>query len=334
MLTTLDISHDRAQALVKQATVGGTDVTLSVIIPSFNTAEFVVAAVESILSQTFKRLEVIVVDDGSTDCSLQQLERINDPRLTIITQPNRGLAGARNTGILFARGKYIGLLDSDDVWYAQKAEKQLAVMETNPAIGLTFSYSAYLDENGAPTGQLLISHCMQPTARQLALRNHIGNGSTPIIRRECFEKVGMFEESLKALEDQEMWVRIAAEGSWKVQLIPEALTGYRVRSTSLTNSSYARYVEQARLGIETIRRDLPNLSQGGADRCYAEFLRIISRKALSNGDIRISRSLMRDAIKLCPWLMFCDKRMCFKASPILRTSSKSLFGLYFIMLDL
>jgi hypothetical protein len=293
--------------VVKDALKTAAEVELSIVIPNFNTAEYVTAAVSSALCQTFTRLEVIVVDDGSTDTSLLKLEDINDLRVTVVTQPNRGLASARNTGIQIARGKYIGLLDSDDVWYPLKAEKQLAVMETNPAIGVTFCYSAYLDEAGEPTGQLLVSRCKQPTARELVFRNHIGNGSTPIIRRECFEEAGMFNESLKALEDQEMWVRIATRTHWKLQLVPQVLTGYRVRSSSLTNSSYACYVEQARLGIDAIS-GLPAVSQRDADRCYAEFLRIISRKALANGDVAISRSLIIDALRYCPWLALCDAR--------------------------
>jgi glycosyltransferase involved in cell wall biosynthesis len=293
---------------VKESGRYAAGVDLSIVIPNFNTAKYVVAAVNSALDQTFTSLEVIVVDDGSTDDSLLKLEQIEDHRVTIVAQPNRGLAAARNTGISIARGKYIGLLDSDDVWYRRKAEKQLAAMEADPTLGLTFCHSAYLDENGALTGQLLISRCKRPALRELVFRNHVGNGSTPIIRRECFEQAGMFNESLEALEDQEMWVRIAARTRWKLQLVPEVLTGYRVRASSLTNSSYARYVEQAQLGIEAIRGLLPELSRRDADRGYAEFLRIISRKALSNGDVRISRTLMLDAMRYSPWLVFLDIR--------------------------
>jgi glycosyltransferase involved in cell wall biosynthesis len=293
---------------LKESVTPDSEVDLSVIIPNFNTVEYVTAAVNSVLCQTFARLEVIVVDDGSTDTSLEMLRDIHDPRVTIVTQLNRGLAGARNTGLLLARGRYIGFLDSDDIWYPRKAEKQLAPMEADPKIGLTFCYSAYLGENGAPTGQLLISRCKQPTARELAFRNHIGNGSTPIVRRQCFEEAGIFNQELRVLEDQEMWVRIAACTDWTLQLIPETLTGYRIRSSSLTNSSYSRCVVQARQAIEAISVLLPELSNRDTNRCYAEFVRIISRKALSNGDVAISRSLMLDTVRACPWLVLCDVR--------------------------
>ena len=248
-----------------------------------------------------------MVDDGSTDGSLQQLEDVDDPRLTIVSQQNRGLAGARNTGILLARGKYIGLLDSDDVWYPRKAERQLAVMEADPAIGLTFSHSAYLREDGSLSGQLLISRCKQPTAMELVRRNHIGNGSSPILRSECFKDAGLFAEDLRSCEDYEMWVRVAALTQWRIQLVPEVLTGYRVRSGSLSTLS-SLFTNQARYALEHIKEYMPELSSRDIARCYAENLRIASRKALSNGDMKVSRALMADALRECPWLAIVDIR--------------------------
>ena len=307
MRTILDISDERSCVVVKQATTVGTEATLSVVIPSFNTADYVLDAVNSVLSQTFGGFEVIVVDDGSTDNFLQEFERISDPRVSIVMQANRGLAGCRNTGVLLARGRYIGFLDADDVWYPRKAERQLAAMEAEPGIGVTFSYSAYLGEDGSPTGQLLVSRCAQPTARDLALRNHVGNGSNPILRRECFEEAGLFAESLRNCEDYEMWVRIAALTKWRFQLVPEVLTGYRVRPGSMT-SSYGTLTGQARIAIESIREYLPELSARDAARCYAETLRIASRKAISNGNLQLSRALMLDALRQCPRLAFVDVR--------------------------
>ncbi|MGA9510114.1 MAG: glycosyltransferase [Candidatus Sulfotelmatobacter sp.] len=300
-------AQGRNFTFVKGALALQRDVTLSVVIPGYNTAKYVNAAVNSVLAQSYAQLEVIVVDDGSTDDWQQELESISDPRVTIVMQANRGLAGCRNTGILLARGKYIGFLDADDVWYREKAEKQLAAMDADPTIGVTFSYSAYLDEDGTPSGQFLISRCKQPKAQDLALRNHIGNGSNPILRRECFEEAGLFAEELRSCEDYEMWVRIAACTQWKVRLIPEVLTGYRVRPGSMT-SSYEIFTGQARIAIERIRQYLPELSTADAARCYAESLRIAGRKALSNGNIKLSRALLLDALRHCPWLPFVDIR--------------------------
>ena len=297
----------RECVVLKQASVDASAVVLSVAISSFNTAKYVIAAVHSALVQTFPLLEVIVVDDGSTDDSLEGLARISDPRVSIIVQENRGLAGARNTGILFGRGRYIGFLDSDDLWHNRKAEKHVALMQADPSIGLTFSYSAYLDEDGVPTGQLLISRSKQPSARDLAFRNHVGNGSTPIIRRECFDQAGLFAEDLRSCEDYEMWVRIAALTPYKVRLVPEVLTGYRVRSGSLT-MSFDFFLEQGRKVVDRFTQYLRGFSRRDADRCYAELVRIASRKALSNGEMVLSRRLLLEALRYCPTLMLRDPR--------------------------
>jgi glycosyltransferase involved in cell wall biosynthesis len=297
----------RECAVLRQASVNTSDVVLSVAISNYNNAKYVTAAVRSALLQTFPQLEVIVIDDGSTDDSLEQLGRISDPRVSIIAQKNRGLAGARNTGILFSRGRYIGFLDADDLWHVRKAERHLALMAVDPSIGLTFSYSAYLDEDGVPTGQLLISRSKQPSARDLAFRNHVGNGSTPIIRRECFEQAGLFAEDLRSCEDYEMWVRIAALTPYKVRLVPEVLTGYRVRSGSLT-MSFEPFIQEGRKVVDRFTQYLPSFSRRDADRCYAEVIRIASRKALSNGEMVLSRRLLLEALRYCPTLMLRDPR--------------------------
>jgi glycosyltransferase involved in cell wall biosynthesis len=139
--------------ILKEASIEARKVQLSVVIPSYNTAEFIQAAIRSVTEQTFGGLEIIVVDDGSSDDSIQRIMALDDERLTCVYQENRGLAGARNTGILLARGEFIGFLDADDIWYPQKAETHLRVMQVDPKIGLTFSYSAYLDEAGSETGR-------------------------------------------------------------------------------------------------------------------------------------------------------------------------------------
>jgi len=189
--------------MVRTAAVPVDGLRLSVVVPCYNVGALAAEAVCSLLHQTMPALEVIAVDDGSTDDTLAQLLALGDPRLTVVTQANRGLAAARNTGVAHARAPLIGFCDGDDVWFPDKAAKQLAVMDADATVGLTFSHSAYLDESGAPTGQMLVSRCRQPTTRDLVARNHIGNGSTAIVRRECFAAAGLFDESLASCEDAE-----------------------------------------------------------------------------------------------------------------------------------
>jgi glycosyltransferase involved in cell wall biosynthesis len=296
-----------APFVVRRSSVAASRLRLSVVVPCFSVGALAVEAVRSILRQTMADVEIIVVDDGSTDDTLMQVLRIDDRRLTCITQGNRGLAGARNTGIRHARAPLIGFCDGDDVWHPSKAAKHLAVMEQDPTIGLTFSYSAYLDESGAPTGQFLVTRCRAPTARDLVVRNHVGNGSTPIVRKECFERAGLFDETLRSCEDVEMWVRLAVLTPYALRLIPEPLTGYRVRQGSLT-VSYDSFLAANRLAVQCFARYVPGFTPRIAERSHAEALRIASRKAFSNGQIALSRSLFLQALRHSPALVLLDGR--------------------------
>lgn len=278
-------------------------VALSIVIPAYNVEKYIVPAVRSALAQTIQNLEVIVVEDGSTDATGAAVGAIKDGRLTIIRQENAGLSAARNTGILASRGKYVGFLDGDDIWFPEKAEKHLRVMDSDPGVGITFSHSAYLDEAGQPTGQLLVSTIRHPSLKDMIIRNLVGNGSTPVIRRECLDLAGPFDESLHALEDWEMWVRILGRTPFRAALIPLVLTGYRIRTASMTMDmeKWTRACEQA------VDRFTPYFPENGGNiraAILAENYRITSRKALSAGHYDLAKRLMVNALDQYP-LLFC-----------------------------
>lgn len=280
---------------------------ISVIIPVFNTERWVGDAIRSVLDQTIGQLEVVVVDDGSLDESLKRVLAFADERLTILSQPNQGLSAARNAGILMASAELIGFLDGDDVWFPKKAERHLEELERYPQIGLTFSWSAYLNEEGETTGQYLTSLCRSPSAKDLTRRNHVGNGSTSIVRRACFEQAGLFDEGMRSCEDLDMWIRIAAETSFRLHLIPELLTGYRVRRGSLS-VSFEGFIYAAETLKEHILLSRQGLEEVDAKRCLAQLLRIASRKALAGGQVRLSRSLLKRAIREHPGSVLADPR--------------------------
>jgi glycosyltransferase involved in cell wall biosynthesis len=294
--------------VLRQASVPAHGLRLSVVVPNYNTAAFVPDAITSILAQSMPELELIVVDDGSRDDSLERILACPDPRLTLVRQPNRGLAGARNTGIVYSRADLIGFCDSDDVWHPDKAARQLALMDGDAGIGLTFSHSMYLTEEGSPTGQLLVSRCGRPGVRDLIARNHIGNGSTPIVRRACFRRAGLFDEDLAAgCEDFEMWVRIACLSRLEIRLVPEVLTGYRIRWSS-GSMTFDRFLEGHYLAVERLRSYVPGFTDRDARRSRAEHLRIASRKAFSAGETDLSRAYLLRALRACPSLALQDPR--------------------------
>src|SRR5262245_40001432 len=182
--------------------------SVSVVIPTYNYASFVVQAVESALAQRWLgAMEVIVVDDGSTDDTCERLAPFRD-RIRYIRQRNQGLSAARNTGIRQARYEWIALLDSDDVWHPDKTRVQLEAVGGNPSIGFV----------GTPPGPIPDSRLPLRAAeavRELGVRDFmvgtpLGPSST-MVRRRAFERVGFFDETLRSVEDRDMWLRLAAQ---------------------------------------------------------------------------------------------------------------------------
>ena len=297
----------RELTVLRRAALPAHRLRLSVVVPSYNTARYVRDTLASLLAQTVRDLEVVVVDDGSRDDSLAVLGAVDDPRLTVAVQANRGLAGSRNSGLLLARAPAIGFCDADDLWFARKAERHLACLDADPGVGLTFSWSAYLDEAGAWTGQYLLSRCRAPSARDLIRRNHVGNGSTVVARRDVFARAGLFDESLGSCEDFEMWVRAAACSGYGVRLLPEVLTGYRVRAGSMS-TTYDDFVRGYARALERFRDYVPGFTPRDAARSHAECLRIASRKAFSGGQVALSRALFAAALRRAPSLPLRDWR--------------------------
>jgi glycosyltransferase involved in cell wall biosynthesis len=280
---------------------------LSIIIPAYNVEKFIIPAIHSALNQTFEDIEVIVVDDGSTDSTAQQIQSIQDDRLKCIRQANGGLSAARNSGIRAARGNYIGLLDGDDIWFPEKAKIHLNVMEADASIGLTYSHSAYMNEAGEFTGQLLVSTIDEPTIVNMITRNLVGNGSSLILRKECVHQAGLFDESLRSVEDIEMWVRILGKTNFKFRLIPEVLTGYRVRTQSLT-SNFDKFMIECHKYVQKIKIYFPENWDVIKAKILAENYRIVARKALSAGEYDIAKHFLIMACREYPLLFFKDLR--------------------------
>ncbi len=177
---------------------------VSVVIPTYNHGHFVTEAVESALAQTYHPIEVIVVDDGSSDDTREILRCYGD-RIRYVFQENKGLSAARNTGIRVARGEWIALLDSDDIWAAEKLETQLRCLDKHPSAGLVGALNKSDASFGPPPVPL---GCV--TVRVLDFLTSTPFGpSSALIRRDVLEEVGGFDETLRSVEDRDMWLRIA-----------------------------------------------------------------------------------------------------------------------------
>jgi len=317
---------------------GGATPTLSIVIPAYNVERYIADAVASALGQTFADIEVVVIDDGSTDTTPAILAAIaaerRDPRLRIVRKPNGGLAAARNTGIRYSAGRYIGFLDGDDIWCPQKAEKQIALMEAGPGTGISFSYSEYMLEDGTRTGRLLTPEIARPGLAQMIRRNHVGNGSSPIVRRACFDRAGLFDETLLSCEDYEMWCRILHGTASTAALLPESLTLYRLRETSLC-FAFDRFLENADRAVDLLQERIPELPPRIFSAARAEHYRITAWKALSSGHPEAAERYMRMAIRLFPWLLVSDWRALGTAVAIAvrKSGSSSLQSAFAFLLE-
>jgi glycosyltransferase involved in cell wall biosynthesis len=204
--------------------------TVTVVIPNYNYERFLPQALDSVFAQTHPRLDVIVVDDGSTDGSDKVLAQYQG-RLRWFRQKNQGVSAARNKGIAEGRGQFVAFLDADDFWMPDKLERQLAAF-ADPRVGLVYTGVRYVDREGATLrdkpaateGDILADHAlMRPTV--------LAGGSSALVRKACFERVGVFDARLSTSADWDMWRRIACH--FRVAMVSEPLIGYRMHSTAM-----------------------------------------------------------------------------------------------------
>lgn len=276
------------------------DKKVSVIVPVYKAERYIAETIQSILNQTYQNFEIVVVDDGSPDRSVEICEQFADPRIRIIRQQNRGLPGARNTGVRHAQGDYISILDADDLWLPEKLEKHVNHLNTSPEVGLSFSYSAFIDAEGKPLGIYQIPRKLRNITPPFALcRNPPGNGSAVVVRRETFDDIKFpdnlhgamedcyFDERLRFKNadatDLECWTRIATHTKWKVEGIPEALTLYRVNSDGLSANVPVQYEAIDRV-IEKSCASAPEVLGPYKNLAKAYYLRYSARRAVTLRD--------------------------------------------------
>ena len=220
---------------------------VSVVIPAYNAMSYLPETVGSVSRQTFSDFEVLIVDDGSSDQIVQWASQVTDPRVKLISQQNQGVSAARNTGIVQAQGQYIAFIDADDLWEPTKLEKQVRCLEDNPAVGLVYTWTALIDQWGKPTGRVFVSHIEGNVWEKIVVNDMISNGSSPMVRRSCFETVGVFDPNITSSEDRDMWTRIAA--CYPFAVIKEPLTLYR-RHPNNTTKKRQKMIQDLRLVIE------------------------------------------------------------------------------------
>ncbi|WP_394560339.1 glycosyltransferase family 2 protein [Aquipseudomonas alcaligenes] len=213
---------------------------IDVVIPAYNAGAFIIQALESVAQQTLPPVSIIVVDDGSLDDTAELVRRFADAhptqKILLVSQPNKGISGARNAGLKVATSEFVALLDADDLWKPEKLERQAALFMREGAEKLGIVYCDYqlIDEKGS---MLQTRHHVSPRLRgrvrqELRKSNRIsGSASAVLIRSSVLNDVGLFDEALVCCEDWDLWLRISQ--GWEFDYAPQTLVCIRRHSQSI-----------------------------------------------------------------------------------------------------
>ncbi len=278
---------------------------ISIVIPCYNAQRYLRGAIDSVLGQTFQDLEIVVVDDGSTDGTRELVAGVQDERLRYIYQENRGPAAARNHGIAAAQGEYIALLDADDLALPRRLEGQLAVLEAAPDLAVVGSGYVWIDEEGRRLSWA--THSWQAYPELNAFRNWLFDcpfvPSATMFRRVAWRDVGGFDEELTGPEDWNFWMRLALHGC-RMTWHREVVCLYRHRPDSLSEDAERMSAHSA----EAVRRimqhpkfppELFDAAQQGLAVRYVDGSKRLYRAGLwSQG-----RAALQKAVDLDPTLL-------------------------------
>lgn len=210
---------------------------ISVVLPAYNAEAYLDAAIASLLTQTYRNIEVIAIDDGSSDDTLAILNRWadRDSRIRVVSRPNRGISPTRNEGISVATGVFIAQMDSDDISHPIRFERQLTHLNVHPEVNVVGSWVKNINSLDMEIGlhQLPITH---EEIDETHVKGHCSIvQSTVLVRAEALREVGGYDETLAQAEDLDLWLRMAEHG--RIENIPEPLVSYRLHSESISERS-------------------------------------------------------------------------------------------------
>jgi glycosyltransferase involved in cell wall biosynthesis len=210
--------------------------SVAVIIPCYNSSKYIGKTLDSVLNQDYKYLETVAIDDGSTDETRKVLESYL-PKIRILSHPNNanlGPAASVNLGISESKSDLIAFLDSDDMWYPNKIEEQVKIFEKYSDVGLVYTNGYVVDESDNILYELF-PHGFQEgnISRKILLKCYIKTPSSVMVRREAFEKIGLFQPYLRSGQDHDMWIRMGEVANF--YYLPQFLTAYRKRPGQISS---------------------------------------------------------------------------------------------------
>jgi len=273
---------------------------VSVVIPVYNAAATVAGAIDSVLAQTFTDLEIIAVDNGSTDRSREVLAGYSR-HVKVLEEPKRGPSAARNTGVRASSGEYLGFLDADDWWRPTMLERTVQALDRDPDCALVFTDLALVDSTGREQMASLVGESHPPTVAEMLERLWPILPSGVLMRRRAFDLAGGFEETLTAFEDVYLWLRARERGNflylaeplavWRFALFPDPLKPGGGQDEA--GVIFERMVRE-RYGVSAHRQVLARR------RAPRSILGYIGLRALAAGDRALARRAFARAIRFDP----------------------------------
>lgn len=184
---------------------------ISVVIPVYNGEQTIQETIDSVLAQTFADFELIIINDGSSDRTVEIVKENLDSRIKLYSYPNKGLSASRNRGMQRSQGDYISFIDADDLWTQDKLATQYHALQNTPTALVAYSGTSRIDEYSKVLYNIPLANLRGNVYNYLLLRDIVGSGSNPLIQRQALLTIGGFDESLKAAEDWDMWIKLSAK---------------------------------------------------------------------------------------------------------------------------
>lgn len=274
---------------------------VSVLLPTYNVAPFIGAAIESILEQDFRDFELIMMDDGSSDRTVEVALGYEDSRITVHRREHCGPTQMMNEGIDLAGGRLVAFLDGDDTWAPTKLTRHVEVMTADSGLDMTFCRSRMIDEQGkslrvtSPRWSGVLSY------QDLLVSNPAANGSSVVAVRDALLQAGKFDTAFAASYDHELWLRLALLRPDNIICIPKLLTYYRRRSGQITANPLVMKKGWQQL-MDKHRQINPEIVNDLEPKSRSNVCRYLAAIAYENGEARLGLRYIMDSLRSSPWL--------------------------------
>lgn len=274
---------------------------ISIITPTYNRADFLPEAIESVLTQDYENFEFLIIDDGSTDNSKEVIDRYTDcGKIRYFYQENSGQSVARNKGIAEAKGNFICFLDSDNRWLPGKLSSSIRAFESHPEVDIVYGDVVLINEDGKEFSRKNMQRYSGRITKEL-LKNNCVSMNTTMTRTEKIREIGGFSSHVKVADDFDLWLRLSASCSYLY--IPEMMADYRVMKNQISSDKTRRINSNEEI-IQRFLKDNPNLLSPADQKDAVNFFYVQSARYFSEAkNFKLANEFYKKALRAKPIAM-------------------------------